>query len=447
MNTQKRLWLILVLVFTGFIHPPYAYLYGDVYLHKDGTKCEYKFLPIEIIGQEKNNWCGFASGEMIMKALSKKEVHVTVRQCEQARPKIGRRGDCCESRGLKGCGGFGWPQYHIGKFKPKNKRGVPLKWLTLVEQIEMCKPVGFSWKWLQGSRKKAKGHYMVARGYIKLMGVKMVVVNDPSPWHPEKSKGGSIKIMNYQDYVGFDSYYKSWRTHYDLPSIKECQKDVPILPCNRSIFPYKQGEKNPTIQDPELIAARNKSHKLLKHLPLNIKKLLCFESERMVEKSKLGKKPWVVHVVTLNSLKNNNADINPDEILGKPYKEVTYPVVVDRKIVTLITLRKRNGKWTFAMFMGVQKYVNISPPASIRPLARNEMNRDNDKFIVEIPALYLVFRGFYSGKDLYLIPTHKHPEIDFEVDKPLPAKDVFKQLSKFLREDKNIPTHLLHDNQ
>ncbi|MCP5054849.1 MAG: hypothetical protein GY940_47225, partial [bacterium] len=86
-----------------------------------------------------------------------------------------------------------------------------LKWPQLKKQIDKDQPVGFSWYYERGG-----GHYMVARGYLEIGTQKWVMVNDPWPHNSDKTKGGTFKLITYNDYVSYPRRYTHWRDHYNI---------------------------------------------------------------------------------------------------------------------------------------------------------------------------------------------------------------------------------------
>ena len=85
----------------------------------------------------------------------------------------------------------------------------------MVNQTDALKPVGFSWEFTDPD-KRSGAHYMVARGYILLNDIKLVLVNDPSPWNKCKCQGGSLKIISYSDYVEYPDRYTHGYDDYDF---------------------------------------------------------------------------------------------------------------------------------------------------------------------------------------------------------------------------------------
>lgn len=208
MNKKWKLFLIPVLLcmsmFILITHP--KVVYAD-----ETGQMVLKILQVPLFAQQTPNWCWAASGEMIMDYLGRE-----VPQCLQVGNILAESSgsgscDCCQKPRPGNCiDQRGWPDYDQYEFYFSGKPG-GLSWEELIDQIDSNKPVGFSWKW-----EDSGSHYMVARGYIILNDIRMVVMNDPIPWSECKCKGGSVKIISYRDYVEFPYRYTHWYDDYNI---------------------------------------------------------------------------------------------------------------------------------------------------------------------------------------------------------------------------------------
>jgi hypothetical protein len=166
---------------------------------------EEKILNVPLYAQQTSMWCWAGSGEMIMTFLGG---HVA--QCTQANSRFGRS-DCCNTPTPAACVQGGWPEYNKWGFAfSSTPWGTALTWAQLKGQIDINKPIGFSWGWTGGG-----GHYMVAKGYTTSGGVNQVAVNDPWPWNPNKFNGGTSKIITYSEYVSSSSHVH-WKDDYNI---------------------------------------------------------------------------------------------------------------------------------------------------------------------------------------------------------------------------------------
>ncbi|MGD2092946.1 MAG: C39 family peptidase [Candidatus Aminicenantes bacterium] len=179
---------------------------------------KFKLLDVHLHAQQTPSWCWAASGEMIMTYLG-----LEVPQCMQVNDAINRK-DCCKIPRPGRCGTTTqYPDYEKYGFKYKCSDNA-LKWEELVSQTDALKPVGFSWQFTDLD-KRSGGHYMVARGYILLNDIKLVLVNDPSPWNKCKCQGGSLKIISYSHYVEYPKRYKHGYDDYAFEKISPGSKE------------------------------------------------------------------------------------------------------------------------------------------------------------------------------------------------------------------------------
>jgi hypothetical protein len=58
--------------------------------------------------------------------------------------------------------------------------------------------------------------------------------------------------------------------------------------------------------------------------------------------------------------------------------------------------------------------------------------------MVQVQAMVLTFLGYYSKSKFYLIPTNEHPDLKFELYKPVPAEQVFIELKRFVEKYENF---------
>ncbi|MGD2085199.1 MAG: C39 family peptidase [Candidatus Aminicenantes bacterium] len=444
---------------------------------------KYKILEVPLFAQATRMWCWAASGEMIMHYYEDE-----VPQYVQANNRF-KRDDCGPKTRSRACIKGGWPEFKKYGFNPGKSKYGALSWKKLVKQFHANQPVGFSWEWKKCKSKKSYGsHYMVARGYIILNDSKLVVVNDPLPANGDKHKGGTISIMTYSDYVQFRPRHKHSYTQYDitksgskqlsnqkllrgrvknegwkdrrvegdmLSSKMRLKASKPCVPENshelsniRHFDKFAAGTihlKKPSVGPKGLIgppchgapgrrrqgiwSAAMEGLGLLKALPWSLQKELGYETETMVEKSKLGKKTF--YTMDMRSEPRQDSKDIPGDVL-----EVHYPVEVERKLVTSITIRKRRGKWKFAVIG------DNSALSAVKALNEMIVPREPPAyFMVQIHSMNLSFLAYFLqeeegiGEDniiLYLTPTHEDPDLTFPLYVPVPAAEVFLELKYLL---------------
>ena len=423
MNKKFRAFLILVCLFIcgciTHLHHPYT---------KPGEMAiKYKILEVPLFAQETRVWCWAASGEMIMHYYE-----AEVPQYVQANKRF-ERSDCGTQTRSRDCIKGGWPQYKKYKLNCALPKYGPLSWQELQEQIQANQPVGFSWEWKKCDGSKSYGsHYMVARGYIILNDTRLVVVNDPLPANSDKHKGGTVSIMTYDDYVQFCPSYIHSYTHYDITKPgserlfnKKFLRGGPGGAVFSKIAPPGRRRQG-------IFPAAEEGLKILKALPWPIQKELGFESKAMVEKSKLGKKFF--YTLGKGTGRWQDSGEIPGDVL-----EVHYPVEVGKELVTSITIRKRGGKWNFAV---INDYRALSVVKTL-----NEMIAPRELpsyFMVQIQSMNLSFLAYFLKEEdeemeedniiLYLVPTHEDPDLTFPLYVPVAAAEVFLELKYLLEQ-------------
>jgi hypothetical protein len=172
---------------------------------------------VKQIGQEQEQWCWAASGEMVLAYYGQQ-----VSQCKQVSDRYPRIGNCCAHNPPAGCATeTGWPQFckHNLDLKIKHKAG--LKWEELEEQIGCQKsPVAFTWRWADG----VHGHMMVAFGY----GTDSQNASRPFLWvrNPLPISTGKTEKIFYADYLpdssssgnSVEPIHTHWDDFYDFQS-------------------------------------------------------------------------------------------------------------------------------------------------------------------------------------------------------------------------------------
>lgn len=196
--------IVIVVLMMGIV---IGFLTPNVMIADERVK--FKILEVPLYGQQTPKWCWAASGEMIMTYLG-----LEVSQCTQVNNRSQRR-DCCRIPRPGTCADTScYPDYENYGFKYECSDKA-LKWDDLVKQTNAGNPVGFSWEFTDMD-KNSGGHYMAARGYIQINDVKLVVVNDPTPWNKNKCQGGSLKIISYSDFVEYPQRYTHGYDDYDF---------------------------------------------------------------------------------------------------------------------------------------------------------------------------------------------------------------------------------------
>jgi hypothetical protein len=184
--------------------------------------------------------------------------------------------------------------------------------------------------------------------------------------------------------------------------------------------------------DPAEDKGAEKSHRSLKKLPSSILTSLGLSEEDAAQSTRGPK--LKVYMLGLDKLKSFKSGGNAKKILVDT-KETVFPIYVGKELRTSISIRKGEGGWKNASMGGTE--IQLLEPI------RNTHSRINNidakfYFIVRVPAMYLSFLGYGKGKTLYLIPTRKHPELDFPVGKSVPAEDVYMKIQPLEAKYRNV---------
>ncbi len=184
--------------------------------------------------------------------------------------------------------------------------------------------------------------------------------------------------------------------------------------------------------DPAEAKGAEKSHKTLKKMPSRVLKILKLTKEEAADTA-MGKK-IKVFVVGLDKLNAFNPGDNSKKILVDT-KETVYPVYTGGILKTSLSIRKRSGGWKNASFGGAE--IHLLEPVRKSHSSANKLN-ETAYFAVRVPAMYLSFLGYYQKGELYLIPTHEHPDVTFELGKGVPAGDIYIELKSLVNKYKNV---------
>lgn len=175
-----------------------------------------------------------------------------------------------------------------------------------------------------------------------------------------------------------------------------------------------------------------KTQKTLKNLPPPALKMLDLTEEEAANTTR-GQK-LNVFILGLDKLKAFQPDGMAKKILVDT-KEIVYPIYVGGKLKTAISIRKGDGGWNTAS-MGSGEIQFLEPIRKTHSQANNI--DEKSYFIVRIPPMYLSFLGYEKGADLFLIPTHEHSDMNFEIGKSVLAEQIILQIQPFAAKYENI---------
>jgi len=188
----------------------------------------------------------------------------------------------------------------------------------------------------------------------------------------------------------------------------------------------------PAQEDPAEDKGADKTHQTLKKLPGGILKDLGLTEEEAAKTTRGTK--LKVYVLGLDKLKAFKSGDNAKKVLVDT-KETVYPLYVGNTLKTSISIRKGDGGWKDASMGGAEIH-SLEPVRTAHSKANNISVKSY--FIVRVPAMYLSFLGYDKGSDLYLVPTHKHPDLDFAIGKSLPADDVYTKIKPLVAKYQSV---------
>ncbi len=396
---------------------------------------EYKSLcSVKLVAQTRLDWCGYACGEMISKAIGK---HKT--QCQLASLNHGKSNleYCCgKAISDEECIG-NEPPFTKAKIARRWKGNIALKWRQIRGLFEDDRPICFAWNWLRKAKiKNFNRHFLVSRGFVQYKNIKLVIVYDPVPVNH-----GTKRIMTYDEYERFPAFYLHAKSTQSLPRAKE-KVSIPFL---RKYCPKPPPSSR--LRNISSDAVAQESLKLLKCLPEDVLDELGILSRAEARKCRLvvdNQTPAGIPVKKIMSnLFKKYQDKLPLVAARERGVEKLYFVSGSKgeKLITSIVVRKRGAKWHFAMFAQIDSYIDVNSlnmeylGLKRKPLltAFTEKQSVEDKldipfYLLEFPDLYLVLQVREENGDISYYPTNVHPA--FKIGEKLTKRMLLKRITE-----------------
>jgi|RhiMethySRZTD1v2_1073278.scaffolds.fasta_scaffold363042_2 hypothetical protein len=155
---------------------------------------------IQLIPQKTGKWCWAATTEMCLKYLGESGID----QCDAANKVFGRN-DCCSTPVPLDCINGSFPEFEKYNYSYSRTTNTALSWMEIKKQINLKKPIAFSWKYTGGG-----GHMMVITGYNTIDGVNYLYINDPL-----EVNVGSKYAISYTEFVSGPTH-THWDDFYNL---------------------------------------------------------------------------------------------------------------------------------------------------------------------------------------------------------------------------------------
>lgn len=184
--------------------------------------------------------------------------------------------------------------------------------------------------------------------------------------------------------------------------------------------------------DPAEDKGADKAHQTLKKMPGAMLKALKLTKEEAAKTTR-GEK-IKVYMLGLTELKAYRSGDNAKKVLLDTH-EIVYPLYVDGALKTAVSIRKRKGGWKTASIGGSE--IHSLEPVRASHAKANKLSVKS-YYIVRVPGMYLSFLGYDKGKELYLIPTHEHPDVKLAVGKSAPAGDIFAKIKPLAAKYENV---------
>jgi len=135
---------------------------------------------------------------------------------------------------------------------------------------------------------------------------------------------------------------------------------------------------------------------------------LGFESLQELDRMRLGT-PLPVYFVGLKDLQDYRPGSSPDG-LRSDVQERLYPILVDGKVRAALGMSMKGNRWQASTFGQPRLARSLERIRS--QLLTSAAHESSEYFVVEVPALYLMFLGRREGTRLFL--THVQSETDLE---------------------------------
>ncbi len=140
--------------------------------------------------------------------------------------------------------------------------------------------------------------------------------------------------------------------------------------------------------------------------------------------------------IDLNSLKKYRTGDDPEEFL-LPAHSLVYPVLVNGRVRTSITLGYRDNAWK-AQAYGRSNLMKIIANQR-EDLSKNQQLIRSAFFIVRVPALNLAFLGYRVNRTLMFSPILDSPGYGFAAGIPMPSDFVLQRLRSAARDYDDLP--------
>lgn len=161
---------------------------------------------------------------------------------------------------------------------------------------------------------------------------------------------------------------------------------------------------------------------------------LGFDSVDQARAARLGQ-PVGQFVIELDRLKSYQPGTEASQLLTST-QTLIYPVVVENRTRSSVTVSRRGGRWQAVSF-GNPTYVKALTEVRDRQASAPA---DSEAFEVRIPALNLMFLGHRENSKVILSPIFDEARFGFRRGEALSLDDVLQKILPAAREHNGLPT-------
>ena len=153
---------------------------------------------------------------------------------------------------------------------------------------------------------------------------------------------------------------------------------------------------------------------------------LGFSSVEQAQHAQLSD-PMRIYRVGLDVLKAFKEGSNVDSLLVDGRKSI-YPVMVDQRVVSSISVTQREDGW---------RPTDFGNAALARALSSHRQSKDD--IVIWVPAMKIYFTARGSGESLVLTPIMDDPRFDFKSGEAMPASRAFAVLQRSASDYNGLP--------
>lgn len=165
-------------------------------------------------------------------------------------------------------------------------------------------------------------------------------------------------------------------------------------------------------------------------------RVMGFDSPEEVGRATLGS-PLPNYMIRLDDLQKQSPQGDPVQLL-RPLREALFPVEVDGRVKSSITVAARDQNWEATSFGAPNRILAVT--AARGRLAREQGLSNATIAQIDIPALHVVFVGAVSNNILLLVPVVDYPQFGLTKGTVVRASEILPRLVEAARAHSGDPT-------